>query len=99
MTSSLLSPYLRQVVSGRQVFFWEVYGGSFRIVASAGKMPAAQAGGLQQLDTRPPFLVCRPEQKRFYAPLRNTPVLHRTFCELSDNRAMVSFASKYGLLG
>jgi hypothetical protein len=99
MTSSLLSPYLRQVVSGRQVFFWEVYEGKHRIAGSAGRRPFVPVGGLQELDTRPPFLVCAPEQKRFYAPLRNNPVLHRTFCAVSDNRGIVAFASKYGLLG
>lgn len=100
MTSSLLSPYLRQLVSGQQVFFWEIYEGKYRIAAVAGRQSTAIAGNnLNGLDDKPPFLLCGAEKKHFYAPLRNTPVLHRTFCSISDNRDIVAFATRYGLLG
>ena len=100
MTSSLLSPYLRQVVSGRQVFFWEVSEGKYRIAAGGGRRPARAVGKHpQELDSRPPFISCNSEKKRFYAPLRNNPVLHRTFCSVSADSDIVAFASRYGLLG
>jgi len=100
MTSSLLSPYLRQVVSGNQVFFWPVPEGKCRIAASAGRLVAISAkSDLLELDTRPPFLLCNSERKRYYAPLWNNPVLHRTFCSISNNKGIIAFASKYGLLG
>ena len=99
MTSSLLSPYLRQVVTGRQVFFWEVYEGKYRVAATAGRPSGSCARDMQEIDTRAPFLVCSAEKKRFYAPLRNNPVLHRTFCAISGTKGMAAFASRYGLLG
>jgi hypothetical protein len=100
MTSSLLSPYLRQVVSGRQVFFWEVYEGKYRTGDRAGRrLDISTCSSLQELDERPPFIFCRPGKKRYYAPLRDNPVLHRTFCSISDEKGIAAFASKYGMLG
>lgn len=100
MTSSLLSPYLRQIVSGRQVFFWEVSEGKYRIAASAGR-PAYDNKhvSVDSIDARPPYIYCSKGRRRFYAPQRNNPVLHRTFCSITSDKDITAFAARYGLLG
>jgi len=100
MTSTIKSFYLRQAISGEGVFFWPVYEEKFRITHRAGRLLSpSKHGDTADLDSRPPFIVCAGKRKRYYAPLRSVPVLHRRFCLIEDGRAMVDFASRYGLLG
>ena len=44
------------------------------------------------------MVTCRVSSKRFYAPFRQSPVLHRIFSNLSGDHGIIDFASSYGFL-
>ncbi len=95
------SPFLKEIVSDRYAFFWEVPEGKFSILhkTAARLEPLPAAAGLQELDEASPYLVCRKTGQRYYAPLRKNPALHRIFCSVMDDSGILRFASDYGLLG
>ena len=101
MGNSYTTPFLRDLVSNSFVFFWQVYEGTPKITGKERKrlLRVTSDQHLEEIDSRPPFLSCKGDRKRYYAPLRKNPVLHRTFCEINGDKGMVKFASKYGLLG
>jgi len=83
------SPFLKDVVSDQYAFFWEVYTGKY-------VLSHVTAGG--RSSGRPAMITCRIRGKRFYAPFRRSPVLHRLFGNLSGDKSMLDFASTYGFL-
>jgi hypothetical protein len=101
MGNSYVTPFLRDLVSNSFAFFWQVYEGTPQITGRERKRLLRVIGDqrLEGIDSRPPFLSCKGNRKRYYAPLRKNPVLHRTFCEINDDSGTEKFASKYGLLG
>jgi hypothetical protein len=101
MSYSLSTPFLRNVVNNSYAFFWQVYEGTPTITEKERRRLLSVTGdrGLEEIDGRMPFLVCKGNKKRYYAPLRKNPTLHRAFCEIADNKDIIKFASKYGMLG
>lgn len=100
MSSTVKSFYSRQAVSGDSVFFWPVYDGRCRITRYAGRLLSLSDGeNVADPDSMPPFIVCEDKRKRYYAPLRSVPTLHRRFCTIENGRDMLNFVSRYGLLG
>jgi hypothetical protein len=101
MGNSYTTPFLRDSVSNAFAFFWQVYDGTPQITVRERKRLLRTVGDqyLEEIDTLPPFISCKSNRKKYYAPLRKNPVLHRKFCEINDDRELVKFASKYGLLG
>ncbi|MGA2159155.1 MAG: hypothetical protein ABSG90_08040 [Dehalococcoidia bacterium] len=96
-----ISPFLREIVTDRYAFFWEVPEGKFNIrFKTAARLQVSMPGGsLDKMDEASPFIVCKERGKRHYAPLRKNPALHRVFCSITDDSGMLKFASNYGLLG
>jgi hypothetical protein len=101
MRHSNISTFLKENVSDQYAFFWEAYAGKCGVKTAVPKRLSLYRGSPhpEEVDTKPPYLVFRINKKRFYAPLRRNPVLHRTFCTLSDNTSIIKFISTYGLLG
>ena len=101
MKHTLVSPFLKEIVSDRYAFFWEVPLGKFGIRrATAARLQAAVPNArLTDMDRASPFLVCSSTGKRYYAPLRRNAALHRVFCSVEDNAGIIKFASGNGLLG
>ncbi|RPJ64197.1 MAG: hypothetical protein EHM12_00395 [Dehalococcoidia bacterium] len=101
MKHSFTRPFLRNLVDSYYAFFWPIYGGRPIVTAKARRKFATPAVDrkMEDMDHRPPFLVCRGSSKRYYAPLRKNPAMHRIFCDITDNKGIIEFASKYGMLG
>ncbi|MDD5313477.1 MAG: hypothetical protein PHO26_10620 [Dehalococcoidia bacterium] len=100
MRHSNISTFLKENVSDQYAFFWEAYTGTCTVKKAAPRRLSPYRRFYQEeVDSKPPYLVFRINKKRYYAPLRRNPVLHRAFCGLSDNAGIVKFASAYGLLG
>lgn len=101
MNRKNVSPFLKELVSDAYAFFWEVYDGKLNVSKKAVKRlrPFVRGQQLEEIDTKLPYLVLRGNKKRYYPPLRKNPVLHRTFCEITDNKDIIRFISKFGLLG
>jgi hypothetical protein len=98
---SHISPFLKEIVSDRYAFFWEVPEGKFNLCRNTAARLQVYAPGahLEKMDETSPFIVCKTTGKRYYAPLRKNPALHRTFCSVMDDSGILKFASTYGLLG
>jgi hypothetical protein len=101
MKHSYISPFLKEIVSDRYAFFWEVPEGKFNICRKTTTRLQASTPGtrLDKIDETSPFIVCKTTGKRYYAPLRKNPALHRMFCNIADDSGILNFASNYGLLG
>lgn len=100
MKHSFSTTFLRNLVDDSYTFFWHSYESPFRITGKDRKRGATRESGREEeIDSRPPFLICKGAGKRYYAPLRKNPVMHREFCEIAGNRGIVQFASRYGPLG
>ncbi len=101
MKNKQFSPFLRQIVSDRYAFFWEIPEGRFKIKDDCGKrlLPLNSGWRPEKVDENAPFLVCQGHKRRYYAPLRQNPVLHRTFCGIEDDAGIIEFASSHGFLG
>ncbi len=101
MSYSLSTTFLRNSVNNSYAFFWHVNEATPTITEKERKRLMSETGdrGLEKIDERPPFLMCKGNRKRHYAPLRNNPTLHRSFCEITDNKDIIKFAAKYGMLG
>ncbi|MCX6006497.1 MAG: hypothetical protein NTZ34_04450 [Chloroflexi bacterium] len=101
MSYSFSTPFLRNLVNNSYAFFWPVYEGTPKITEKERRRLLSVIGdrGLEEIDERPPFLLCKGNRKRYYAPLRKNPTLHRSFCEITDNEDIIEFAAKYGMLG
>ncbi len=101
MKHSHISPFLKEIVSDRYAFFWEVPEGKFNICRkTATRLQMSTPGArLDKIDEASPFIVCKTTGKRYYAPLRKNPVLHRMFCNITDDSGILKFAATYGLLG
>lgn len=101
MNHKNVSPFLKELVSDSYTFFWEVYEGKLTVSEKAVKrlLPSIRGQQLAEIDGKLPSLVLRGNKKRYYPPLRKNPVLHRTFCEITDNKDIIKFVSKFGLLG
>ena len=101
MKHSHISPFLKEIVSDRYAFFWEVPEGKFNICRkTATRLQMSTPGArLDKIDEASPFIVCKTTGKRYYAPLRKNPVLHRMFCSITDDSGILKFAATYGLLG
>lgn len=56
-------------------------------------------GKPEEIGKQPPFIAFNGSSKRYYAPLRKNPAMHRTFCEINGNAGIIEFAASYGMLG
>lgn len=100
MNNIYSSAFLKEVVSDAYAFFWEVYDGRPVIREKpVGRLFSVRGQETGELDRKVPLIVLRGSKKRYYPPLRRNPVLHRTFCEIAEDRDILKFVSKYGLLG
>ena len=95
------SPFLKELVSDAAAFFWEVYDGKLTVSEKSTKrlLPSVHGQQLEDIDAKQPYLVLKGNKKRYYPPLRKNPVLHRTFCDIADNKDIFKFVSKFGFLG
>jgi hypothetical protein len=95
------SLFLKELVSDSQAFFWEVWDGKPFISEKEVKRVFPSTSGYQpeKIDSELPCLVLKGNRKRYYPPLRRSPVLHRTFCDIIDNDDIVRFISRFGFLG
>ncbi|MHB8085643.1 MAG: hypothetical protein ACYDHZ_07445 [Dehalococcoidia bacterium] len=101
MKHSHMSPFLKEIVADRYAFFWEIPEGKFNMRwKTAARLYVSTPGArLDKMDETSPFIVCKTTSKRYYAPLRKNPALHRMFCSLTDDSSILKFASNCGLLG
>jgi predicted nucleic acid-binding Zn ribbon protein len=101
MKHKISSQFLKESVSDAYAFFWEVYDGRPFISQKAVKrvFPFKSEQQLEKIDSKLPCLVLKGNRKRYYPPLRKSPVLHRTFCEITDDKDIIRFVSRYGFLG